>query len=364
MTAAGGFVSRRLTDLKATERVPSQKMPVLIAWTTFLLLAAVIAVAGYWLLRFGDVIAERTGLSGSWIGLALMATVTSLPEIVTGVSAVRLVGDPNLAVGGVLGACVVNLALLSVADFAYRPACMFARASQGHALSAGYGVVMLAVAGLTLLAPAPVPGLPISAASLVIAPIYLLALRTIFTLERRTLMEPAEPAAARYPDITLAWAIAGYLLCASFVVGAALLLPAAAESIAEAMGWSSSLVGTLFLAAATTLPEMVVTISAVRIGVVDMAIATLLGSNLFNLVALAIDDVAYVEGPLFASVSGSHATTALVALLMTGLVTAGLIYRPAGRPAGTVSWVSWALIGAYGLNVWLLFTGAGAALRP
>ncbi|MFZ5718267.1 MAG: sodium:calcium antiporter [Pseudomonadota bacterium] len=336
----------------------------LVAWTTFALLAAVIAVAGFWLLRFGDVIAERTGLSGSWIGLALMATVTSLPELVTGIGAVRLVGEPDLALGDALGSCVFNLALLSVIDFAYRPACMFDRASQGHALSAGYGVVLMAVVGLSLLTPAPIPGVPISAATFLIAPIYLLALRTIFTFERRAMMQPPEPAAARYPDITLRRAVASYMLCAAFVVGAGLLLPGAASDLASAMGWTNTLVGTLFLAAATSLPEAAVVLSAVRIGVVDMAIATLLGSNLFNMVVLAIDDVAYVEGPLFSHASGAHLTTVLTVLLMTGLVTAGLIYRPAGRPAGTVSWVSWTLIAAYVLNVWLLFAGAGPSLRP
>lgn len=335
-----------------------------LAWTTFVFLAAAIAVAGFWLMRFGDVIAERTGLSGSWVGLALMATVTSLPEIVTGVSAVRLEGDPDLAVGGVLGACAINLVLLSVVDIAYRPAGMFTRASRGHALSAGYGVVMLATVGLDLLVPLRLGGLPLSPATLVILPVYLLALRTTFTLERREMMEPPEPSAAHYPEITLRRAVAGYLVCAAFVIAAGVALPGTAARLAEAMGWTSTLMGTLFMAAATTLPELVVTLSAVRLGAVDMAMATLLGSNLFNMVALAIDDLVYVEGPLLAAVSPEHAVTVILAILMTGLATAGLIYRPAGRAAGTVSWVSLALVGAYVLNVWLLMAGGGSALRP
>lgn len=331
-----------------------------IAWISFVALAAVIAVSGFWLLRFGDVIAERTGLSGSWIGLALVATVTSLPEIVTGVSAVRIAGAPDLAIGDALGSCVFNLALLSVMDLAYRPACMFTRASQGHALSAGYSVVLLSLVGLSLVAPAASWGLPVSPVTIAIAPIYLLALRTIFTYERRALIEPPEPAAARYPEITLPRAVAGYLVCAAFVVAAGVFLPGAAERLAEAMGWSRTLVGTLFLAAATSLPELVVTLSAVRIGVVDMAVAALLGSNLFNMMALVVDDVAYVEGPLFGAASPHHIATVITALLMTGLVTAGLIYRPASRPAGMMSWVSWALLGAYGLNAYLLFAQAGS----
>ncbi|MFN3585712.1 sodium:calcium antiporter [Phenylobacterium sp.] len=326
----------------------------ILAWTLFLLLAGVIAVAGFWLSRFADVIAERTGLSGSWVGLVLMATVTSLPELVTGVTAVRVENAPDLAVGNIVGACMFNLMLLSLVDLFYRPACMFTRASEGHALSTGYGAVMLAMVGLNIAAPLPEPALPLSLASIAIVPVYLLALRTTFDFERRRLLEPAEPAVAKYPGVTLRRAAAGYAASALGVVAAGLLLPGAALELGRQMGWSESFVGTLFLAAVTALPELVVTLSAVRIGVLDMAIANLLGSNLFNIVVLAVDDAAYPHGPLLSNVSRVHETTILTALLMNGMVTAGLIYRPRGRPAGAMSWVSLALIAAYALNAVIL----------
>jgi cation:H+ antiporter len=332
----------------------------LVIWTTFLLLGAVIAVAGFWLSRFGDIIAERTGLSGSWVGLILMATVTSLPELVTGVSSVRVAGSPDLALGDALGSCLFNLLLLSVVDFFYRPGCLFARAADGHALSTGYAAVLLAIVGINLLVPAAIPGLPFSSATLLIVPVYLLALRNIFTYERRRLMEPVEAAMARHPGATLRHAILGYLAAAGVVVAAGVLLPGAALDIAEAMGWTSTFVGTLFLAAATSMPELVVTLSAVRLGALDMAIANLLGSNLFNMVVLAIDDIAYPEAPLLSQVSGAHSLTVLIALLMTGIVTVGLIYRPTARPARAVSWVSLALIAAYGANTLLLAAGLGS----
>ena len=330
----------------------------LVVWTTFLLLGGVIAVAGFWLSRFGDVIAERTGLSGSWVGLILMATVTSLPELVTGVSAIRVAGSPDLALGDALGSCLFNLLLLSVVDFFYRPVCLFARAAEGHALSTGYAAVLLAVVGVNLLVPVTIPNVPLSPATLLIVPIYAFALRNIFTYERRHLMEPAEPAIARYPEATLRHAVVGYLIAATAVVAAGLLLPGAALDLAETMGWTSTFVGTLFLAAATSLPELVVTLSAIRIGALDMAIANLLGSNLFNMVVLAIDDIAYPRGPLLSHVSSSHAPTVLIALLMTGIVTVGLVYRPTARPAGAVSWVSLALIAAYAANALILIFGA------
>ncbi|NIP23989.1 MAG: sodium:calcium antiporter, partial [Phycisphaerae bacterium] len=55
-------------------------------------------------------------------------------------------------------------------------------------------------------------------------------------------------------------------------------------------------------------PELVVSITAVRIGAQDMAIANLLGSNLFNILVLAFDDIVYTTGPIFGYVSQTHIT--------------------------------------------------------
>ena len=78
----------------------------LYSWLQLLASSSAIAIAGYWLARYGDVIAEKTKLGGTWIGVILVATVTSLPELATGVSAVTVANAPDIAVGDVLGSCV------------------------------------------------------------------------------------------------------------------------------------------------------------------------------------------------------------------------------------------------------------------
>jgi len=92
-------------------------------WSIFIefaVLSLMIGTSGYFLSLYGDVIAEKTGLGGTWIGFAMLATVTSLPELVTGVSAVTYVGVPNIALGDALGSCVFNLLLIVLLDFLHR----------------------------------------------------------------------------------------------------------------------------------------------------------------------------------------------------------------------------------------------------
>ncbi len=135
-------------------------------------------------------------------------------------------------------------------------------------------------------------------------------------------------------------------------------LPEAADGLAQALGLSRSVVGTIFMATVTTLPEMAVTLSALRLGALDMAIGNLLGSNLFNVLILAIDDLAFVQGPLLAAVEPAHAGTAVTALVMTGLVIVGLVLRPRGRVLRVLSWVSVGLVAAYGINAALVALGS------
>ena len=133
------------------------------------------------------------------------------------------------------------------------------------------------------------------------------------------------------------------------------VLPFAGKALAEAYGWNASFVGTLLVAAATSLPELVVTVAALRIGALDMAIANLLGSNLFDLLVIAIDDLFYLPGPILAHVSPVHAASALSAIVMTGAVMAGFVYRPKSRVLGTIGWASVFLLAVYVLNSYLLF---------
>jgi len=121
------------------------------------------------------------------------------------------------------------------------------------------------------------------------------------------------------------------------------------------MGWGHSVVGTLLVAAVTSAPEVAVTISALRIGALDMAIANLLGSNLFDIIILAVDDLFYSRGPLLAHVDASHALTAFTAVMMSTLVTVGLIFRPQRRVVLGLTWISLGLLMLYVLNSWILF---------
>ncbi len=328
-------------------------------WLQLAACAAAILFAGSRLARYGDAIAQHTGLGGRWIGLVLVATVTSLPELATGISSVTVAGVPDIAAGNVLGACVLNLAMLVVLDALHRHGSIYSVASQGHVLGTAFVVVMLGVVAFGILS-APLLDLRlghVSAVSLVLLALYAVAIRSIYHYERG--VRTAAATQDRPPELTLAQAIWRYAAAAVVVVGAALWLPFAASALAAEMGWSQSFVGTLLVALATTLPELTVTVTSVRIGALDLAIGNLIGSNLFNLAILGIDDLLYVAGPLPSAISPAHALSAIAAMVMSGALIVALVARPTARLLNAIGWTSVLIALVYFVNAWLHFRHGG-----
>jgi cation:H+ antiporter len=275
------------------------------------------------------VLGEKTGLGRSWVGVVLLAATTSLPELFTGFGATALSPLPDIAIGDVLGSCMFNLLILSLMD-AIQPEPIGARTHQGHALSIGFGLLLLGIAGLGLFAGGrgPVVGW-IGLSSPVLIVVYFVAMRTIFAHERhrraREVKEVAEE--LHYGETTVRSAVMGYMGAAVLVVAAALWLPQLGAELARETGLGETFVGSLLIAITTSLPEVAVSLAAVRIGALDLGIGNVLGSNLFNMLILGLDDVFYRQGPIMASADPSHSVTILAVVTMNALFLIGLTYR-------------------------------------
>ncbi len=264
---------------------------------------------------------------------------------------------PEIAVGDVLGSCVFNLLIIVVLDFLHRGESVYTRARQSHVLSGGFGIVLIGFAGFNVLLARGGFGLAlghVGAYTPVILLLSAIAMRTVFRYEKEH-REAFVAAAPRYRGLTLSNAAVRYSAAAAAVVIAGTALPFVGKQISLQMGWHQSFVGTLFVAFATSVPEIVVTVAALRLGAIDMAIGNLFGSNLFDIAILAVDDLFYRPGPLLAHVAPTHAVSALSTMIMTGVAIIGLLYRPKTRVLRTVGWGSLFLFCIYLLNTLAIY---------
>jgi len=327
-----------------------------VTWALFAIAAAVIVVAGVQLARYGDVIGEKSGLGRSWIGVVLLAATTSLPELFTGFGATALTPVPDIAVGDVLGSCMFNLLILSLMD-AIQPERISARAHQGHALAIGFGLALVAIAGMGLAGAAHWPELRwVGLYSPILIVLYFVAIRVMFVHEqrRRSAVSDQELSTAANARVSLRSALVRYGVAAVFVVGAALYLPVLGTSLAQETGLGEVFVGSLFIALTTSLPEIVVSIAAVRMGALDLGIGNVLGSNLFNLLILGLDDVFYTPAPLLSAADSSHLIAVLAVVLMNALFLVGLTQQVLTKRF-RVAWDTGAMAVVYAGAVWLIY---------
>lgn len=296
----------------------------------FTVLASLIFFSGKRLSLYGDAIAAHLRLGRAWIGLILMASVTSLPELTVGISSVALVGSPDLALGDVMGSCVFNLFLLSMMDALVPGVPLSSKVSPTHILAAAMSIILVALVGLGLYLPPNVVLVSwIGLSSFAFVAVYVVSVRLVYHYELKVARATVAPEGSAHalPEISLRRAVRLYVLNAVVVVGAALFLPHIAETIARESGLGESFVGTLFLAASTSLPEAAVSISAVRMGALDLAVGNLIGSNLFNILILALDDVFYIQGHLLKDASDDNLVSVFSVIIMTGVAIVGLAYR-------------------------------------
>lgn len=323
----------------------------------FLLAGAVVVAAGVWLARSGDAIGHLTGVGGLWVGAVLLAGATSLPELATDVSAVRL-GDPDLAVGDLFGSSMANMLILAAVDLLSPGRRVLRRATLDHALSACLAIVLTALATLLVVVGAR-PGLPgLWLGPPVIAALYVLGTRAVYRHATRAGGEAAPAEAPGRPLPTLRAAVAGYLASAAAILVAAPAFAWAAHGLAERTGLGSTFFGSWLLGLATSLPELVASFAAVRLGAYDAAVGNLFGSNGFNMAILVVLDAFHPGGPILSAVSQAHATTGIFGVVLTGLGLAALVYR-AERRFAMVEPDSLAIVVGYLAGMGLLFLQRG-----
>lgn len=312
-------------------------MPLALLWLQLGAMAAVILVASHFLARSADVVAEKTGLGRSFVGVMMLATATSLPEVGTGVSAIVLVDAPDLAAGDAFGSNLFNLLIIGLADLYWRNGPVLSAVKMTSAVVAALGAAMIALAVAAVYVHHATPFAStwhVSPVSVLMIAGFLIAMLLIYRHESGSdQSEDAEEGTeATYASTSLSSALGTYAAAASAVVAAAVWLAVTGEHIAVEMGWEASFVGTQFLALSTSLPEMATAYAALRLNAPTLAISNVLGSNVFNMgFVLFVDDLVYPRGAIWADVSQVHILSGLIAILMTVIVMVGVLTRPRSR---------------------------------
>jgi cation:H+ antiporter len=344
---------------------------------SFLFFAGCIVWSGTKLSAYGGALGVRTKMGSGMAGLIFLAAITSLPELVVSLTSVlkeslfvtlemaeavqwmHLQAGADLAVGNMLGSNVFNLMILVLLDAIFRNGSLFGSLRYPHSRPTVYGLIMLAVFtaayGFAKWSGAVVPFLSCGALSLLLPIAYFVLILRDQHVEPQE-EEAANPvlvqmSAVRFYGIVSVLSLVIVLsgICLS-VLGGRMALPAEQGGF----GLDESFIGSIFLAISTSLPELVVGVSAVRMGFFDMAAANVLGSNMFNLLIVFACDIALRQGSLLRYVSSSNLVTLGMIVVLTTLVLLALRLKPKRTVLG-ISGISWAMLAVYFAGSYFLF---------
>lgn len=311
--------------------------PVALNFLMFAAFAAGVWFAGARLTYLADELSDRLKLAKSTIGLVFLALATSLPEVATTLTA-AIAQNAELVLNNLFGGIGLQTAVLAFADLWVRGAISNYPRKANHALEAVLLVGLLAIMQAAIIVQEPVSILSVGFGSVLVGFAYvgtILLLRHYAALSDWVPIDlPPELESGIIPLLladdraqpTNTLLMKSLLTCVAILIfGIGLVL--VAETLAVQTGLGSSFVGVTFLAAATSLPELTTTITAVRMGAYTMAISNIFGSNLIMIVLVFPADILYRQGPILRDAGQSTQLALTLGVLVTAIYLVGMIVR-------------------------------------
>ncbi|MDE0562976.1 sodium:calcium antiporter, partial [Exiguobacterium sp. B2(2022)] len=234
-----------------------------------------------------------------------------------------MIDNPDIAIGNMLGSNLFNIFILAMFDLYFRQKQLFNYASRDHLYTAGLGLLLTVTTLVALIVRVDMTFIGIGVDALLIALLYGIGIYYIGKQPKEPVAEhevEEEVVVSKYEDITLKRAGFGFLIAAVVIMAAGTALSITGDQIAVVTGLGSSFVGSFLIAASTSLPEAVAVFMALKLRNVNLAFGSILGSNIFNMLIIAMSDVFYRNGSILADVSTSHLVSAVGITILSILV--------------------------------------------
>jgi cation:H+ antiporter len=294
----------------------------------YLILAAGLVFLSIKAADYVDLLDKKTNLSGAFIGGVLLAAVTSLPELITTISATAFIGSPGLAMGNILGSNLFNAMVLAVLILVFTKVFINGDIARSH-LQTSYCILgMYGVVALSLALPIDVEIFTISIISLLIAAFYAIGVKSMANAPSESSDEEDDN------PLTLKQVIIRFALTGVLLIGVSIAVTYVTDSIATTYNLGAGLAGALFLGIATSIPEMASCIALVRKGNFNIATGNIVGSNLFNFIILVVADLFYVKGSVY-QMADANTTGLLVFGLAANVLLSTILFTKTYRKGKT-----------------------------
>lgn len=308
---------------------------------------------------------QKTQIGGAIIGGVLLATITSLPELITSLTSTTLLNQPGLAFGNVFGSNLVNLLILAIGDLVFINQMMFNKVKTQRKTTliiiVMYVVFLIpytltTISSLTFESFTIDFGLTFNVVSILILIAYILS---VFLMNNDE--EEAADDDVKDTHLSVKQIVIRFTLWSILVILASVLMTYNVSGISTAFSLQQSFAGAIFLGVATSLPEFTAVLTLLKLGNREAALGNIVGSNIFNLTIISLVDVLNTKQDIFGELVNDQPTKENVFfLLILGLINSIILvvalYRTNCTKKGLYIIPSVIMILVYivyvGLSVW------------
>lgn len=265
---------------------------------SFIVAASFVVYSAINVTKYVTAFNEKANISAGFVGLIIFSLITSLPELLTSSYAIIL-GQPTMSFGNILGSNAFNLLILTVINLIFLKKRFFDSVSSENQKTLYVIIVLNVLTLLGLYFPLVLP-LPFFHISLASSTIFILYLLVIYSSYKNDETQEEEAETSGLMHLTMQQIIMRGLFFIVLMIIFSLVMTRISDQIVIAYPEiGATLVGTLMLAVATSLPELVTTYTLCKMGHANIAIAGIIGSSLFNFNILFSTDLLSLKLSIF-----------------------------------------------------------------
>ena len=276
-----------------------------------------------------DLIEAKTNLSGLFLSGIILAGITSLPELVTSVSAISFLENPGLVIGNVLGSNIFNLTVLAVLVLLFLKTFLKNKVSDRYKKTLYLLIAIYSLVLLKMNFNFNIEIFNIDIISIIILISYFFSLKLMTgseaddleNLENNNSENKIQTDKTSYEQ-DIKPILIKFIFFSMGLVISSVAITIATDKISEVTNIGSTMAGAILLGIATSIPEVATCLTLCRLGNFNGVFGNMIGSNMFNFIIITIGDVLYRKGTIYLIDNQSYKLTVfgLVATILTLLI--------------------------------------------
>lgn len=241
-----------------------------------------------------DLIEAKTNLSGVFLSGVILAGITSLPELVTSISAISFFNSPELVFGNILGSNIFNLSILASLIIVFFKEFLTNKVKLDHKKTLYLIIVIYSLVFVKMQFEINFTIMNIDVISILIFLFYIISLKFISVNDEDDVDDSLAQSTEDVKSLLIK-----FIFFSMGLVISSVIITFLTDEIAKVTNMGETLAGALLLGVVTSIPELATSITLCKLGNFNGVFGNIIGSNIFNYIIISIGDVLYNSGSIY-----------------------------------------------------------------